>query len=213
MAPTSGADAGEHGCRGVAPYPKEEQEMMKAIVVGLVALALLVAGGGLLGGSSTSPLASHTAAPVLRHGEPMVERSASPRLPHQGPPVERSASPRLPHPRRPPQLQLVQPPGTALALAAGRWAVGYSYADAQSDESAPSPRFILTVPAGMDIRITPVTAPASIDHITYYVSPAVNVLTNLRRYSFGEVMDLIVSGPGTGPIAPIVQGTTRVTPR
>jgi hypothetical protein len=179
---------------------------IKVAVGGLIAVGLLVFAGGLLGSSGAVRVASHRTAPVVRH---------------DGLGVERSASLRVKPPHRPPRLQLVSPlrlaacaaePRCGSTLAPGRWAVAYTYFDSQNDESPPSPRYILTVRAGMDLRILPAAAPASVDHLAYYVSPAVNVVTDLRRYSFGDVADLIVTGPGTGPVAPTLVRTQSAAP-
>jgi hypothetical protein len=151
----------------------------------------------------------------------MASHEAAPGVRNDSRGVEQGASPQAPPPQHPPRLQLVSPQriaacatasGCGSPLAPGRWAVAYTYVDGQNHESPPSPRYIITVPAGMDLRISPITTPATIDHLAYYVSPAVNVVTNLRRYSFGAVADLIVAGPGTGPVAPTVKPAQQTGP-
>ena len=161
----------------------EAQKMKRGLIVGVVALPALVAGAAFLGALTGQSPAIRTATPVAHRGGHAAA----------GPP---------PRPGLPPQLQLVTPQVGASALASGRWAVAYSYAGAQNNESTTSPRYILTVPAGADIRIAAIVPPAGVARISYYVSPAVNVVTDLRRYSAGAGTDVIVTGPGTGPIAP-----------
>ena len=158
--------------------------MKKGLIVAVVVLPVLVASAAFLGGQTSRSPAIPTTTPVAHSGGHAALR------------------PPLPRPDHPPQLQLVPPQSGASALAPGRWAVAYSYADAQNHESTTSPRYILTVPAGEDIRITAIVPPAGVARINYYVSPAVNVVTNLRRYSAGAGTDVIVTGPGTGPVAP-----------
>jgi hypothetical protein len=175
--------------------------MKKALIVAIVVLPVLVASAAFLGGQTSRSPAIPTTTPVAHR-----QNGRSPAIPTTTPVAHSggraAARPPLPRPDHPPQLQLVPPQSGAPTLAPGRWAVAYTYADAQNHESPTSPRYILTVPAGADIHITAIVPPAGVTRINYYVSPAVNVVTNLRRYSAGAGTDVIVTGPGTGSVAP-----------
>jgi hypothetical protein len=157
----------------------------KKVIAGLIALPALVGAGAYLGGVTDTTGGRQAIPPEAPH----AHATGQPALPA------------LPRPSTPPHLQLVASGGGFLALSPGRWAVCYTYADARR-ESAPSPRYILSVPTGANIRIAAIVPPAGVTRIGYYVSPAANVVTDLRRYSVGSGADVIVSGPGTGPVAP-----------
>jgi hypothetical protein len=156
--------------------------MNKKLIAGLIGLPMVAGAGAYLGGM-TQATGSRQPAP-----------SATPA-------VGRSAPQALPHPSSPPHLQLVAAQGDASALTPGRWAVCYTYTNG-AYESTPSPRYILTVPGGANIQVAAIAPPASVTRIAYYVSQAANVVSQLRRYSVRSGGDVIVSGPGTGPVAP-----------